>query len=146
MAKMGRPSALNKQLKEIACRLAKEPGMTIAKVAAHLGVGRTTLFLYLQKDKDFLNAFNDALTMADDLVEISLYRKATGYTHPEEKIFYDGDRGKVVRAKTLKHYAPSETAGMFWLKNRQPDRWRDKPEDDDSSDKPIKISVDEQDL
>ena len=27
-----------------------------------------------------------------------------------------------------KHYAPDATAAIFWLKNRQPDKWRDKQE------------------
>ena len=26
-----------------------------------------------------------------------------------------------------KHVAPDTTAQIFWLKNRRPDRWRDKP-------------------
>lgn len=145
MSKMGRPTLLNKQLKEIAVRLASEKGMTIAKLASKLGIGKSTLFLYLQKDEDFLDAVKGAMAMADDLVEISLYRRATGYTHAEEKVFCH--EGQIVRAKTIRHYPPSEAAATFWLKNRQPDRWRDKPEDENAPvDIPIVIAKDEQGL
>ena len=30
--------------------------------------------------------------------------------------------------QTVKHIPPDTTAQIFWLKNRRPDRWRDKPE------------------
>lgn len=29
---------------------------------------------------------------------------------------------------TIKHYPPDTVAGIFWLKNRQPDKWREKQE------------------
>lgn len=142
----GRPTLLNKQLKEIAVRLASEKGMTIKEMASKLGIGRSTLFLYLQQDKDLLDAVKGAMEMADDLVEISLYRRATGYTHAEEKIFYDSERGRVVRAKTVKHYAPDTGAAQWWLRNRRPEQWSEKPEVDESDEKPIVISVDEKNL
>ncbi len=34
--------------------------------------------------------------------------------------------GKPVIVPTVKHYPPDTTACIFWLKNRQRDRWRDK--------------------
>lgn len=63
-------------------------------------------------------------------MEQSLFRKATGYTHASEKVFQF--QGEIVRADTVEHYAPDTTAMIFWLKNRQPDRWRDKREDPSS--------------
>jgi AcrR family transcriptional regulator len=142
--KMGRPTLLNKHLKELGAKLARQRGMTLAKLAEQLGIGRTTLYYYLQSDKDFLNAINNGLQMADDLVEISLFQRAVGYSHPEEKIFQH--EGHIIRAKTTKQYPPSEQAMMFWLKNRQPDRWSDKPTEDENKDIPIVIASDEQNL
>jgi hypothetical protein len=52
-----------------------------------------------------------------------LYQRAVGYTHDEEKIFLH--EGKAVRVKTKKHYAPDATSAIFFLKNRQPQLWRD---------------------
>lgn len=142
--KRGRPTLLNKQLKEIAITLAGEPGITLAKIASKLNISRTTLYYYLRADSDFLNALNHAMDMADELVEISLFRRAIGYSHPEEKIFQH--EGRIIRARTMKHYPPSEDAGKFWLKNRRPDRWADKQEIDLTKDIIVKIGDDEQDL
>lgn len=61
--------------------------------------------------------------MADDLVEASLFSRAVGYSHPDEKLYLIDN--KIERAKTTKHYAPDTTAAIFWLKNRQPDKWRE---------------------
>lgn len=145
MSKKGRPTLLNKHIKEIAAGLAKEPGMTLAKLASILRISRVTLYLYLQKDTDFLNAIQSGMDMADELVEISLFRKATGYSHPEEKIFCTPD-GAIRRAQTVKHYPPSDVAAQFWLRNRKPDKWRDKIESDENTDIPIVIASDEQNL
>lgn len=60
--------------------------------------------------------------LADARVAEAMWHKAVGYTHPDEKLFYDKDIG-VVRAKTLKHYPPDAQAGVFWLTNRQKGRW-----------------------
>lgn len=35
-------------------------------------------------------------------------------------------RLEVINARTVKHIPPDTTAQIFWLKNRRPDRWRDK--------------------
>lgn len=57
---------------------------------------------------------------------------ATGYEYTEEKriVEYDTDGSvKPVRVeKTTKHVQPSVAAQCFWLKNRQRDRWQDRPE------------------
>jgi len=36
----------------------------------------------------------------------------------------------VLTKKVVKQMAPDTTAQIFWLKNRQPDKWRDKKEID----------------
>lgn len=34
---------------------------------------------------------------------------------------------------TKKEVVPDTTAQIFWLKNRKPDKWRDKPDYEDTS-------------
>lgn len=60
----------------------------------------------------------------DPKVERALAMKALGYAVDVEevKITKDGDE---VRYTVRKHFAPDTTACIFWLKNRQPARWRD---------------------
>jgi hypothetical protein len=61
---------------------------------------------------------------ADNRVERSLYERANGYSYDAEKIFCDKN-GKVTRVPYREHVPPDVTAGIFWLKNRDPAHWRD---------------------
>lgn len=53
-----------------------------------------------------------------------LYQRATGFSHPEEKVFLYYGKPKVV--PTTRHYPPDTTTAIFWLKNRDKENWRDK--------------------
>ena len=58
-----------------------------------------------------------------------------------------GDERKVRRrsndgAKSnKKHVAPDTTAQIFWLKNRKPEQWRDKPQSESASDKALAKAI-----
>ena len=143
-SKGGRPTDLNDKIKSIAIGLA-EKGKTLVEIAATLRVSRSTLYNWLGKDQEFMDTLKASTHMADELVEVSLYMRACGYSHAEEKIFLTKD-GDIVRAKTIKHYPPDPTSMIFWLKNRQPEKWRDKQEIEVTKDIPISIAADEQDL
>lgn len=60
----------------------------------------------------------------DPLVERSLAQRAIGYSVDTEEVKMTKD-GDVVRIPTRKHFPPDTTACIFWLKNRQPEKWRD---------------------
>lgn len=99
-----------------------ESGKTDAQVAYIVGISERTINNWKGSHPDFLHAIRESKCVADDLVEAAMFSRATGYSHTEEKLFcYEGH---VVRAKTIKQYAPDVTAGIFWLCNRQPERWR----------------------
>ncbi len=48
-----------------------------------------------------------------------------GYSHEAVKIFCDKD-GNITEAPYTERYPPDTAACIFWLKNRQPDKWKDK--------------------
>ena len=60
-------------------------------------------------------------------MENALLKRALGYSYNEFKreIYPDGTEKRVV---TTKEVAPDTTAQIFWLKNRKPDNWRDRKE------------------
>jgi hypothetical protein len=62
---------------------------------------------------------------ADKRVERSLYERANGYTYDAVKIFMPAGVKKPVYAPYREHVPPDVTAGIFWLKNRDPAHWRD---------------------
>jgi hypothetical protein len=63
----------------------------------------------------------------DARVERSLFERAMGFEHASEKVFCNA-KGEVSRADTRVKYAPDTQAAIFWLKNRQPKKWREKLE------------------
>lgn len=49
-----------------------------------------------------------------------------GYTHDAVKIFADPKTGAEQIVQYKEHYPPDTVAAIFWLKNRQSKKWRDK--------------------
>ncbi len=125
--KLGRPSGFNDAISERIYELARL-GKTDAEISSAIGVTSRTLNYWKAKNDNFFQTLRDNKAVADGFVEASLFQRACGYSHPETKVFYDAERGEVVEHEVMKHYPPDSTAMIFWLKNRQPERWRDQPE------------------
>jgi hypothetical protein len=107
-----------------------EFGANDFEISETLGVHQSTLIQWKTKYPEFAEAmrFRDENgTFADERVKRSLLHKATGYTYHSEKIFYDKDEG-VVRVPVVEHVPPSDTAMIFYLKNRNPENWSDRKE------------------
>lgn len=104
------------------------------QLAEFLGVSESTLNLWKQKHKSFSESLKGGKVQADAEIAQSLYHRAKGYSHPEVKVF--NNQGEIVTHDVIKHYAPDPTSIIFWLKNRQPELWRDKPVEE-QSDQPI---------
>lgn len=120
---VGRPTAFKKEYVEQARKLC-ELGATDREVASFFKVAESTLYLWKHAHPSFSEALKVGKDVADERVVQSLYRKATGYTFDSEKIFCTD--GIVTRAAIVEHVPPSDTAAIFWLKNRRKDEWRDK--------------------
>jgi len=65
-------------------------------------------------------------------VENALLKRALGYEYEEVKEKFE-DGVITERTVTKKEVVPDTTAQIFWLKNRKPDKWRDKPAYEDTS-------------
>ena len=66
----------------------------------------------------------------DEEVENALLKSALGFEYEETvtEIIEQPDGTQRKQIKKIKKYSPpSNTAQIFWLKNRRPDRWREKP-------------------
>jgi transposase-like protein len=138
----GRPSSFNDVIKEKILDLAQK-GKTIQEIAKIIGVGERTLYAWQGKHKDFMRALKEAKQVADGIVEASLFARAVGYSHPELKVFCHN--GKIITCEVMKHYAPDVTAQIFWLKNRQPELWRERHELSVSKEKEIKVEISKDD-
>lgn len=122
----GRPTKFNETIRDKIMALAGA-NKTDVEIAEAVGVTERTLNIWKKtKGPQFFQSLKDAKNIADELVEASLFRKAVGYTHKEEKVFCS--EGEIITHTVDKHYAPDTTAGIFWLKNRKSQEWRDKVE------------------
>jgi hypothetical protein len=72
------------------------------------------------------DAFKTGKDQADERVERSFFHKAVGYTYDAIKIF--NDKGVITKVPYVEHMPPDTVAGIFWLKNRRPEAWRDRRE------------------
>ena len=136
--KMGRPTLFNEELQEKILKMA-ELGLTDKQVAYICGVTDRTIDNWKIAHPDFFQSLKIAKELSDMKVEQSLYNKACGNIKITEK--HDGvdATGNVIDKTVVKELAPSDTAMIFWLKNRQPDKWREKREVELSGDSPITL-------
>ena len=106
--------------------------MTEDQIAGKMGVSLKTIANWKNEHEEFLHALKAGKEEPDDLVEKSLFERATGYTYDSEKIVVlsmgQGLGSETERVPIKEHCPPDVTAQIFWLKNRRPDRWRDKQE------------------
>ena len=127
--KIGRPSKFNSINKEQLKQLVLD-GWTDKKVSAFFGINLSTLTRWKQKHKAFCTTLKDWKSEADVKVEKSLYQRACGYEYKETTIEYvEIGETKTPATKTkevIKQLPPDPTSMIFWLKNRQPQDWRDK--------------------
>jgi hypothetical protein len=101
-------------------------GATDVQMADFFGIAESTLSLWKNKHLEFRRALTEGKMIADASVVDALYQRACGFEHDEE--VFHVVAGEVVRTKTKKKYAPDPASMIFWLKNRQKDKWRDKVE------------------
>lgn len=123
--KGGRPSSFERRFIEDARKLAKL-GANDREVAEFFGVSEATLHRWKHTIPEFCDSLKVGKGPADERVEQSLFRRATGYKHDAIKIMQHN--GVPVIVPFVEHVAPDTVACIFWLKNRRPDLWRDKIE------------------
>lgn len=112
---------LSKREKELITALFRE-GKTDAEIAKVLGLQRET-FRQVLKYNGLTCTTKKAKENADEKVERSLYERACGYSHKAVKFF--SHEGEVIEEKEyIEHYPPDTGAAIFWLCNRQPDKWK----------------------
>lgn len=123
----GRPTRYNKTLHPSFVYQLARMGKTNVEIAEILEISTGTLHTWEKKYPEFLSAKKAGKKEPDDQVEKALFDRAIGYSHPEEKVHFD-KYGDVHTYQTMRHYPPDTAAAFIWLKNRRPERWRDKQE------------------
>lgn len=120
----GRPSKI-KQINIEQLKFLISKGCTNEEICSFFKIDNSTFWRYQQNDPEFCNAIKGWKEFADERVERSLYERACGFSHKSEEIFHAF--GVTTRVKTIKQYPPDTIACIIWLKNRQPEKWRENP-------------------
>jgi|JI10StandDraft_1071094.scaffolds.fasta_scaffold162659_2 hypothetical protein len=137
-ARTGRPPKYREEFVDQArkfCML----GATNDDLARLFEVGLSTLNRWIAEIPAFRDAIKAGREIADAEVASKLFHRACGYSHPAVKIMQSD--GIPVVVDYTEHYPPDATSMIFWLKNRRPDLWRDKPSATDGDDVPTPVSV-----
>lgn len=90
-------------------------GLTDEQIAHNCGITATTLYDWKNRFTEISEALKKGKEVVDYHVENALLNKALG-----------GDT----------------TAQIFWLKNRRPDKWRDKPQEEKQVADTVKVIID----
>ena len=118
-------------------------GLTDAQIAVKMGVASSTFYLWQSRFPEIMEALKKGKAPVDTQVENALLKRALGYSYVETVTEFEltdtgmkDNDGKPVMEKKIKsvrsikkEVPPDVGAGAFWLKNRRPDRWREKREE-----------------
>lgn len=119
-------------------------GLTKEQIAHNCGCSLSTLKEWCKKYPAISTALSRAREVTDIIVENSTYKSANGYTVRLAKTFklksveFDPNTGRKVREREYLeegfeevHIPANVQAQQFWLKNRKPDVWKAKPDEQD---------------
>ena len=130
--KRGRKSAWDEKIQPRLLEIAGwcKQGLLDKNICEMLGISQETFYLYKRQKPELSDALAINKEIADITVENSLFKRATGFPYVETTtdIKMDKDGNELSRQeKTVNKQAlPDTTAISLWLRNRMPDKWRDK--------------------
>lgn len=107
-------------------------GLTDEQIAHNMGIGYSTLQAWKNEYQDILDSLKRGKEVVDRMVENALLKRALGYSYKEttRELIVDKDTGEAeikITKIVEKEVVPDTTAQIFWLKNRKPKDWKDKP-------------------
>lgn len=135
---MARPTDFRPEFITQAKKLARL-GATDHQIAEFFEVTPRTLHRWKINHPKFCHALKQGKDEMDGAVEQSLCRRATGYSFDAVKIMQH--EGEVIEAPYVEHVPPDTTAMIFWLKNRQPEKWRDRRELTGDGGGPVTVQI-----
>ena len=114
-------------------------GLTDEQIAGNMGITARCLYNWKKKSIPIFQSLKTNKELSDIEVENALRKKALGFRETEQTVTtrktVEYENGKRVReisepivTEVEKYYPPDTTAQIFWLKNRKPEKWRDKQE------------------
>lgn len=121
----GRPTEYKEEYAEKVYKLCLLSA-TDKDIADFFAVTEQTVNNWKEAHPEFFESIKRGKLEADADIAKSLYHRAKGYSHADVHI--SNYQGEITVTPLVKHYPPDTAAAIIWLKNRQPDKWRDRIE------------------
>ena len=150
----GRPTKYKEEYNEQAYKLCLL-GSTDVQLAEFFDVCEATINNWKIEFPIFLESLKRGKIAADAEIASSLYNRAKGLTVIKQQAIklkeseFNSEGKKISESESIEivdledEVPPDTTAAIFWLKNRNPDRWRDKQplivDEDDSNEVTINV-------
>lgn len=96
-----------------------EYGLTNEQIANILNIHTETLKTFKDKNKKLFDVLNEGKSIADAQVQASLFKRANGYHYTDTAFDKDGKE----TSHTTRYEAPNTAACIYWLNNRQREKW-----------------------
>lgn len=104
-----------------------------------MGINPATFYRWQNDHGEICEALKKGKAPVDIEVENALFKRATGYTVRVQKPVKVKTKRQLKDKGTIEeehielveeeiYIAPDTTAQIYWLKNRRPDKWRDRPQ------------------
>lgn len=105
-------------------------GNTNERIATIMGWNEDTFYILKQRDARFSELLSMTKEKADEMITASLFQRANGYRYKEKKIKSKRTGGVIEESTEIqyKEMPPDVRAAQLWLMNRNPDKWKEKPE------------------
>lgn len=119
-------------------------GLNDDQIAQKMGINRSTYYRWQVENKDIRDAIKRGKAPVDVAVENALYKTAMGFSKTVRKAVKVREKSGAEHIEYVDeevYFPPQVTAQIFWLKNRKPSRWRDKP-DDIGNASPVTVIID----
>ena len=112
-------------------------GLTDEQISNNMNISRSTLNEWKKRYSDISDTLKKGKEIVDYEVENALLKRAKGYSYEEvtEECVFDKiteSYSMKVTKRVTKEVAPDVGAAMAWLKNRKPDKWRDRPQEQET--------------
>ena len=97
-------------------------------IARALNISQDTFYRYVKEHPEFSESLKRGKAPVNYKVENALLKRCLGYNYVEvtKEMRPVGKDIVPVIKKVIKHVPPDVTACIFWLKNRMPEKWRDR--------------------
>ena len=137
-AKRGPKSAWDKKIEPRLFEIAGwfRNGHSVDQVCDALDISKPTFYKHKANKVELFNATLVNRAIADLTVENSLFKRANGFSYDEttKELKKDNTGKETLKVTKIveKMVIPETTAASLWLRNRRPDKWRDKQQIDNT--------------